>query len=352
MKKTGMLLLAVIAVASCAGILNSVSALTTEETWVSKAEMPTERACVHVATVDGKIYVIGGGGPIGTNEEYDPQNDTWTTKTAMPFPEQNFAIAVYQNKIYCIGGEDENQVYDPATDTWEIKTAMPTARYGAVAQVVDGKIYVIGGAKNLGYNKGNVALNVTEVYDPTTDTWTTKAAIPYATPSVSAVIENKIYLIGSQVTQIYDPQNDFWSTRASPIQAINLGGYGISAAAAATTGMMAPKRIYVYDGTTLQIYNPQADSWTNGTAPPSSRQNLGIGVVDDRLYFIGGMSYPIPNFGLYYVFHATNEQYTPLGYGTQTETPTNPELFLVVPLALLIIAVAIVGIAIYLKKHK
>jgi N-acetylneuraminic acid mutarotase len=107
--------------------LNCVSAA--ENEWVSKADMPTARGYLHVATVDGKMYAIGGSGPIGTNEEYDPQNDTWATKTPMPFPEQNFAVAAYQNKIYCIGGEDKNQVYDPATDTWEIKADMPTARY-------------------------------------------------------------------------------------------------------------------------------------------------------------------------------------------------------------------------------
>jgi hypothetical protein len=351
MKKTGILLIALISAVTIVVVLNSVSAVTAEETWVSKAKMPTARACVHVATVEGKIYVIGGGGPVGTNEEYDPKNDLWTTKTSMLMPEQSFAIAVFQNKIYCIGGENENQVYDPSTDTWEIKTSMPTARYGAVAGVVDGKIYVIGGAKNLGYNKGNAALNLTEVYDPTTGTWTTKAAIPYPTPSVSAVIDNKIYLIGSQITQSYNPTTDTWSTCTSPIEAINMGGYDLSAAEAATIGTMAPKRIYVYDGTNLQIYNAQTDSWTNGTAPPTSRQNLSIGVVDDRLYFIGGMSFPIEGLGSYYVFHAENEEYTPLGYGTIAGMADDNFLLLLL-LALLVTTVVVVGTVIYLKKRK
>ncbi|MGD6807315.1 MAG: Kelch repeat-containing protein [Candidatus Bathyarchaeia archaeon] len=325
-----------------------------ENEWVSKADMPTARGYLHVATVEGKIYAIGGSGPIGTNEEYDPQNDTWATKTPMPNPEQTFAIAVCQNKIYCIGGEDKTQVYDPATDTWEIKADMPTARYGAVAQVVEGKIYVIGGAKNLGYNKGNEALNVTEVYDPTTDTWSTKAAVPYAVPSVSAVIDNKIYLIGSQITQIYDPTTDIWTTTASPQETINMGGYGLAAAAAATTGEMAPKRIYVYDGTTLQIYDPYTDTWTNGTAPPTSRQYIGIAVVNDLLYFIGGFKYEPPGF---YYDYATNEQYTPIGYGIQptpTDSPSTSEFSLMVPIALLVVSVVVaVGVvAVYLKRRK
>ncbi len=332
--------------------LNFASAA--ENEWVSKADMPTARGYLCVATVNEKIYAIGGSGPIGTNEEYDPQNDTWATKTPMPFPEQNFAMATYQNKIYCIGGEDKNQVYDPATDTWEIKADMPTARYGAVAQVVEGKIYVIGGAKNLGYNKGIELLNVTEVYDPTTDTWTTKATMLYPTAYASAVIDNKIYVIGSKSTQVYDPTTDTWSTCASPLAGLSFGANGLSAAAAATTGEMAPKRIYVYDGTTLQIYNPYTDSWTNGTAPPTSRQYLGIAVVNDLLYFIGGFKFEPPGF---YYDYATNEQYTPIGYGIQptpTDSPSTSEFSLIAPIALLVVSVVVaVGVvAVYLKRRK
>lgn len=115
---------------------------------------------------------------------------------------------------------------------------------------------------------------------------------------------------------------------------------------------MAPKRIYVYDGANLQIYDPQTDSWTNGTAPPTSRQYLGITVVDDCLYFIGGMSFPFPDIHSYYVFHAANERYTPVGYGSSTVAPTEPpsisEFLVIAPVALLVV----VGVAVYLKRHR
>jgi hypothetical protein len=359
MKKICLLLIMIIFAVSYIFLFNSVSALTTEETWVSKTSMPTERACVHTATVNGRIYAIGGGGPTGTNEEYDPQNDTWITRKPMPFPEQDFAITVYQNRIYCIGGEDKTQVYDPATDTWKIKTSMPTARYGAVAEVVNDKIYVIGGAQNLGYNQGYAPLDVNEVYDPTTNTWSTGAVIPYAVPSVSAVVDNKILVIGSQIIQIYDPATNTWSTGTSPMKDINTGGYSVIAAASATTtGVMAPKRIYVYDGTNLQIYNPYMDNWTNGTPPPTSRESLGISVVNDKLYFIGGMSYPISGLGEYYIFRATNEQYTPVGYGVPSASPSAStsiaEFPLVVAAVLSTVAVAFVvlGLVIYLKRRR
>jgi N-acetylneuraminic acid mutarotase len=352
--------LIVIAVLACLVISNSNYASAAENEWVSKADTPTARAYLGVATVAGKIYAISATNG-GLNEEYDPQNDTWTTKTSMVISGTSFAIAVYGDKIYCVGGQDDNlrnravtQVYDPATDTWEIKTSMPTARYGATAQVVDGKIYVIGGAKGIGYNKGIEASNVTEVYNPSTDTWTTKTAMPYATASVSSVIENKIYLFGSQITQIYDPTTDTWTIGTSPQEAINMGGYGL-AATATTTGEMAPKRIYIYDGTNMQVYNPYTDSWTFANSPPTSRQFAGMAVVDDLIYVIGGVSYPL-GVESYFVFLKTNEQYTPVGYGSLTPSPSESSAVsgysLVVPVVLLVIAVVVVVVAVYLVRYR
>jgi len=159
------------------------SADTAEDSWVSKAPMPEARCGLGVAVVNGKIYAIGGStesnygvitsGMVGTNEEYDPATDTWAFKVSMPTPRARFAIAVYQNKIYCIGGytgysidtgyelTGVNEVYDPATDTWETRAAMPTARLSVQANTVNGKIYLIGGSPNGTLN---------EVYDPVANT--------------------------------------------------------------------------------------------------------------------------------------------------------------------------------------
>jgi hypothetical protein len=248
---------------------------------------------------------------------------------------------------------------------------MPTARYGLQANVIDGKIYLMGGVDEKGYNQGVQLLNVTEVYDLSSDTWATKSPMPNPEGYVSAVVNNKIYVIGPGLTQIYDPKTDSWSTGApSPINITAAGANGVAAAAAATTGVMAPKRIYVYDGSYFQVYNPQNDSWTLGTNPPINRQYLGIAVVNDMLYFIGGFTYAFP--GFYYPY-STNEQYTPFGYGTPepsytipppTATPIStlsPSQLPIIPdyTRLLIVGVVVVaagvaalGLLVYFKKRK
>jgi N-acetylneuraminic acid mutarotase len=310
--------------------------------WASKAPMNEARGGLGVVAVNGKIYAIGGstrqgggdipftGGVVGTNEEYDPVPDTWTFKKPMPTPRCNFGIAVYQNKIYCISAE-ANEVYDPATDTWEAKTPMPTPRSYLTANVLGGKIYLIGGyvPDNSDFGFSISALN--EVYDPETDSWTTKEPMPTAASDyASAVVDKKIYIIGGQskashsnLNQIYDPETDTWSIGAPSPSGIRYG----ACAAGATTGLNAPKRIYVlgeiwnlWEGeppNSNRIYDPASDSWSFGVDVPTKRGGFGVAIVDDMLYAIGGQNITQDWYGnSYSTPYTTNEQYTPIGYGT------------------------------------
>ena len=230
-KNAAMLLALVLFMASCMIFANSASPSTElpENSWVSKASMPTARAFFGVAVVDGKIYAIGGAGVV--NEAYDPKTNTWTTKKPMPNPRTSFAIATYKNKIYCIGGYANgtntgtatNEVYDPQTDTWDTKAPMPTVRSQLRANAVNGKIYAIGGIRD-----GGEILNLNEVYDPATNTWSAKEPIQYGVYSHSSVvIDNKIYVISGHSdfpdpsllgpsNQIYDTEKDAWKLGAAP----------------------------------------------------------------------------------------------------------------------------------------
>jgi|YelNatPaOPRAMG01_1025707.scaffolds.fasta_scaffold09369_4 N-acetylneuraminic acid mutarotase len=300
------------------------------DTWTFKTPMPTPRCDFAIATYQNKIYCIGGynnGTVTGVNEVYDPATDTWKTKAPMPTSRDYFATAVYQNKIYCIGGvtgyssstgeyfyTGVNEVYDPATNKWEIKAPMPKAKV-AEANVVNGKIYMIG---------GNPDNTLNQVYDPATDSWTNKAPIPTEAHGASAVINNKIYFIsyfysGGQfnvLNQIYDPETDKWAQGATP----PTGGVK-RGALILTTGEMAPKRIYILDDA-LRVYDPETDTWTFGAKMPTARINFAVAVVNDMLYAIGGNTYtypdPLHSIGEDPIItpYATNEQYTPIGYGT------------------------------------
>jgi ribosomal protein S8 len=285
-----------------------------EDSWTTMEPMPTARAWLGVAVVDGKIYAIVDE----INYEYDPSTNSWTTKTPMPTPRNGFGIAVVENKIYCVGGStgdyiytNVNEVYNPATDTWERKTAMPTVRHAMDANIVNGKIYVIGGAQRT----PNDDFDVNEVYDPVTDTWTTKTPIPTGVDYyASGVVNNKIYIIGGAVgvtlNQIYDPENDTWNTGAPLPTAVDSAAVGVSA------GTTDTQRIFVIGGkqdldavNLNQVYDPETDTWVYGYAMPTARYGLGVAVVDDMLYAIGGregwVGFPVS---------AANELYIPADF--------------------------------------
>ncbi len=296
--------------------------------------MPTPRGGLGLAVAGGKIYAIGGvtedNKPVSITEEYNPATNQWTNKMSMPTARSAFAISVYQGKIYVIGGTvgnngyvGNNEVYDPATNTWQTKASMPTPRSDLSANIVDNKIYLIGGKRYSSASPFYGETNINEVYDPTSDTWTTKSPIPIAVEGYgSAAIDSKIYILGGSRylsssgsstsisnNQVYDAQNDNWtSAKVLPEGA----SYG---ATATTEGFMAPILTYFIGGLIdgqnsgeTQIFNSTDNSWVSGDPMLTPRAYFGLAVLNDVLYAIGGFD------GQEWL--DINERYQPVGYGT------------------------------------
>jgi hypothetical protein len=308
-------------------------AAASETPWMPRTSLPTAIVGLEAAVANEKIYAFKGS----ITYENDP-GAMWTTKSSMPIWRGDVAAATYQNKIYVIGGRANdssivgtNQVYDPTNDSWSTLTPMPTPRFGLDANVVEGKIYLISGLiPHHLYPDDKTTAEVTslnQVYDPTTDSWARKTPIPNTVSFyASAVVDNKIYIISDTLTQIYDPSSDTWTYGASPPYPVDMAG------CAATTGEIAPQRIYVIGGRTSglevdynQIYDPATDSWSLGTPIPTARYSLGVAAVDDIIYAFGGLT------GAFVVIEQKDqvEQYnplkdTPMPAPTPSSTPTLP----------------------------
>jgi len=292
-------------------------------TWTQKADMPTARSLADSAVVDGKIYVIGGNpglwGFTEAAEEYNPATDTWTKLADMPTARQSLCVADVDGIIYAIGGWNNSnpqpfisavEAYDPATGKWTEKTDMPSLRDAMSTVAVDGKIYVIGG--NLYAN----SVSTVEVYEPATDTWTKKTSMPTARCYHAAcVVDGRIYVSGGATkwdwalsayspsvptVEVYDPATDTWTQ----VSDMPWPRHGHSASVVAG-------KMYIIGGqdfavvklwqegkidedemeelfSTVDVYDPGTDTWTTTARHPFVTSNHTAGVVDGKIYTIGG----------------------------------------------------------------
>ena len=294
--------------------------------WTRKADMLIARHLFETCVVDGKVFAIGGGlekfgdTEIATVEMYDPKTDTWERKVDMPTARAGLTTAVVDGKIYAIGGAKIHkfrmgqgwrykikdlrvvEMYDPATDRWTKKADMPVPRGGSPC-VVDGKIYVIGGSAA---DREEGCLNIVDVYDPATDTWTTAKGMNYARSCAAfGVVDGKIYAIGGtgwpqipnhpgpflSSVEVFDPKRNRWTEVAD-----------MPTPKATHTASVINGKIYVIGGgfrgdglhkslSTIEIYHPATDHWTQEPGMLIGRYGHETEVIDGQIYIFGGKSY-------------------------------------------------------------
>ena len=280
--------------------------------WTERKSLPKAYRNGNAIACNGKIYFMGGycaSSPerFGkTNYEYNPDTNIWTKKADMPTGRSNFAIATINDKIYAIGGDPfspQNEVYCPATDSWKTLQPMLTPRQHINCAVVEGKIFVIGGLMNIqdaaapsDWCYKNIS-SKNEVYDPSTDTWKEKTPMPTRRHGAYMVaVGGKIYVIGGMgdekdmwktlsVVEMYDPKTDSWETKTSLPEPKD--GFGIS---------VIHDKIYAVGGfsdsnvvNTVYVYDPKLDSWSNSTAFPNLENgSAGCTAIDNKIFMIGG----------------------------------------------------------------
>ena len=113
-------------------LLNTVEVYdASSNSWTAEYNLPTARRYLAAATVDGKIYAIGGfdsnSSVMNTVEVRDPActspcPNPWTAAASMPTARDGLAAATVNGKIYAIGGANSTgylntvEVYDPSFD--------------------------------------------------------------------------------------------------------------------------------------------------------------------------------------------------------------------------------------------
>jgi N-acetylneuraminic acid mutarotase len=227
-----------------------------EDSWTSKASIPTQRIHAFSTVVDNKLIIIdqvvqysypeySSVRVIATMKVmiYDSKTDVWSE--GQPSPEyyswdtdmMRHIVAGATTgshapkKLYVIFGSASVYVYDPVENTWLTIAGPSTSVVGYGVAVVDDLLYIFGGihhphVENMQYvpfgHKN--AVPTPEPSNPTADFWCTKVSMSQARFGLGVIAVNgKIYAIGGSteiglknsltgINDRYDPVTDTWTT--------------------------------------------------------------------------------------------------------------------------------------------
>ncbi|MCK6682857.1 MAG: S-layer homology domain-containing protein [Thermoanaerobaculia bacterium] len=256
---------------------------------------PREQALA-VACDELSYYVFGGLDNSTTQNdayEYDVTSGTWTSLPAMPVRLFQHAGGCINGMIYIAGGLDENfdttnafLVFDTITHKWTTLT-LPALRWGIEAAVVDGKLYLVGGVDETFTFQTGVWM-----YDPSTGTFSVKAAMPAARYKGSAVaIGQYIYFTGGGFADVYryDTVANSWSSGPAMPEFRQWHGVYAYGGYLYVVGGYNPGGVAA---TTLR-YNPS--SWPAGTWSVVPTASIALPVVafgraatNNKLFLVGG----------------------------------------------------------------
>ncbi|XP_034454016.1 kelch-like protein 4 isoform X1 [Hippoglossus hippoglossus] len=249
----------------------------------------------------GALYAVGGMDATKgstTIEKYDLRTNTWVQVGVMNGRRLQFGVAVIDNKLYVVGGRDglktSNMVecYNPINKVWSTMPPMSTHRHGLGIAVLEGPMYAVGGHDGWSY------LNTVERWDPQARQWNYVASMstPRSTMGVTA-LNGKLFAVGGRdgssclrSMECFDPHTNKWSMCAP--MAKRRGGVGVATYnnfLYAVGGHDAPASNHCSRlSDCVERYDPKTDMWTTVSSLSIPRDAVGVCLLGDRLYAVGG----------------------------------------------------------------
>jgi len=131
------------------------------------------------AAAGGRLYVMGGFNAAGQSlrSVYVFDRSSWSGGPSLPLPLDHPSAATLDDHVYIAGGHsngrDSARVFRLDGDRWTEVAPMHFARGGHALVAAGGRLYAIGGNTAA----GNVS--PTEEYDPQTNAWSVRSALPH-----------------------------------------------------------------------------------------------------------------------------------------------------------------------------
>lgn len=271
-------------------------------TWSSAGPLPTAFA-THAAArlLDGRVLVIGGitggGALLRTSYLYDPAANNWTATGNLNVARQyHNALLLPNGKVLVTGGLvpgangftpiNVAELYDPSTGTWSTTGAMNVARFWHTMTLLpNGKVLVATGSPTTNF----APVKSCELYDPQTGAWslTGELATPRTTPVTALLPNGKVLLAGGtnnnvsnnpiNSAEVYDPATGQWSATGNMLVARD-----------GTTAILLPNgKVFVAGGYTggnvvlksAELYDPATGLWSIAAEMSNARCVYGAALL-------------------------------------------------------------------------
>jgi N-acetylneuraminic acid mutarotase len=191
--------------------------------WTQTGAMQSPRELdAQVPLSSGEVLTMGGldnnGNVLSTAEIYSPSTGAWNLTGAMATAREHFPAVVLKNGMVLVTGGlttggtvlNSAELYDPSAGGWSAAGAMSLARFGHTATLLkNGEVLVAGGCSA---NPCSGATTESELYDPTTNSWSVTGSLSTGRLDHAAVLlaTQKVLVVGGGVgvtsSEIYDPK--------------------------------------------------------------------------------------------------------------------------------------------------
>lgn len=210
---------------------------------------------------------------------------------------RNIAVASARNKIVFAGGEISPDVHSAKVDIFDITTnswttaELSQARTGIATAVLDKKIYFAGGVTS-----GSVRYSGrVDIFDTERNSWTTSDLENVQELMVGAAVGNKVVFASGVTAHIYETSTNKWST--APLSERPGEGNCCQSNVGGIAATVIGNTIYFAGGLgfdvhkAIDIYDAEANNWSKSSLSEYKGAPAGIAVGNIN-YWAGGYTYP------------------------------------------------------------
>lgn len=268
--------------------------------WAGLAQTPEVEEPVLALSGD-KVIIPHTVTPSAGAYLFNAASNTWTTTASLHEEIAQAAASVLADgRLLLTGGyrvdcsvnctDPGSEIYDPAHDSWSTTASMSTIRdYAGAVTLSDGRVLVAGGVDP---TSSSLYLASAQIYDPTSQIWTTAASMNFARegPTLLLLHDGRV-LVSGGIGPISG--SSIHSTPGGP----NCGTAG------------CPTQVNA-----LEIYDPVSNTWTNIGDLPTPCYGYALTVLPSGMVLLTGGSTNTGTGPIYgnYLLDPTTLKWTPV----------------------------------------